>query len=244
VLPRFYAPDLDPDSGRARLSAEEAHHLVRVLRLAAGDTVAVFDGRGGEWRARIDRASRESATLSLLDPIPSRLPKVRITLAQAVIKSESMEDVVRDSTMAGVAAIQPLISERTAVKRRAMASAPVRWRKIALASAKQCGAGRLPEILEPSGFDEWLPSSLPAHSYLLIEPEAASPDTMTVRRLALAPAPPEALLLVGPEGGWAPRERDAAVSAGAIPLSLGPLTLRANAVALAATAALVAIWEE
>ena len=243
MLPRFYAPDLDPGTGRAQLGADEAHHLTRVLRLFPGDMVAVFDGRGVEWRARIYKASREGAALTLLEPIPSRLPKVAITLAQAVIKSESMEDVIRDTTMAGVTAIQPLVAERSTVKRRALDTAPVRWRKIALSSAKQCGAGRLPEIREPAVFGEWLASRLPDHSYLLIEPDGAPPDVMTVRRLALEPPPAEALLLVGPEGGWAARERDAAVAAGAIPLSLGPLTLRANAVALAACAALIAIWE-
>ena len=76
MLPRFYAPDLDPESGSARLSPDEAHHLTRVLRLAAGDLVTVFDGRGIEWRARIAGASRESATLTLLDPVTARVPSV------------------------------------------------------------------------------------------------------------------------------------------------------------------------
>jgi 16S rRNA (uracil1498-N3)-methyltransferase len=92
-------------------------------------------------------------------------------------------------------------------------------------------------------FDQWLPSRLPEHSYLLIEPGASPPEVTTVRQLATAPAPPSALLLVGPEGGWTESERESARAAGAIPLSLGPLTLRANAVALAAGAALVSIWE-
>jgi 16S rRNA (uracil1498-N3)-methyltransferase len=243
VLPRFYAPDLDPDSGSARLSPDEAHHLTRVLRLVAGDIVTVFDGRGVEWRARVARASREAATLTLLDPVAPRVPAVAITLVQAVIKGDAMEDVVRDSTMIGVAAIQPVISERTTVKGRALAVATERWRRIALSSAKQCGTARLPEIFEPAQFDEWLPSPLPEHSYLLIEPGASLPDVTTVRQLSLVPAPSSALLLVGPEGGWTESERDTAITAGAIPLSLGPLTLRANAVALAAGAALLALWE-
>jgi 16S rRNA (uracil1498-N3)-methyltransferase len=243
MLPRFYAPDLDPASGSARLSPDEAHHLTRVLRLVAGDIVTVFDGRGVEWRARVASASRETATLTLLDPVAARLPAVAITLVQAVIKGDAMEDVVRDSTMIGVAAIQPVISERTTVKRRALASACERWRRIALSSAKQCGTARLPEIFEPVQFDEWLPSRLPGPCYLLVEPGAPLPQTATVRQLALSPAPSSALLLVGPEGGWTESEREAAVAAGATPLSLGPLTLRANAVALAAGAALLAAWE-
>jgi 16S rRNA (uracil1498-N3)-methyltransferase len=242
-LPRFYAPDLDPESGSARLGPEEAHHLTRVLRLVAGDLVTVFNGRGVEWRGRVNSASREAVTLSLLEPVAARMPQVVITLAQAVIKGEAMEDVVRDSTMIGVAAIQPVISERTTVKRRALAVARDRWRRIALASAKQCGTARVPEILEPMRFDQWLPSRVPEHSYLLIEPGTSPTEVTTVRQLALVPAPSSALLLVGPEGGWTESERDAAIAAGAVPLSLGPLTLRANAVALAAGAALIAVWQ-
>ena len=244
MLPRFYAPDLDPESGSARLSPDEAHHLTRVLRLVAGDMVTVFDGRGIEWRARIARASRETATLILVDPVTARVPAVAITLAQAIIKGEGMEEVVRDSTMIGVAAIQPVISDRTTVKRRALAPAYERWRRIALSSAKQCGTAWLPEIFEPVEFKEWLPSSLQPHSYLLIEPGAVQNPATSVRQLAMAGAPASALLLVGPEGGWTESERDAAVGAGAIPLSLGPLTLRANAVALAAGAALISVWEK
>lgn len=242
--PRFYAPDLAPESGSARLSPEEAHHLTRVLRLGSGDIVTVFDGRGIEWRARVDKASREAVTLSLLEPVAARMPHVAVTLAQAVIKGEAMEDVVRDSTMIGIAAIQPVLSERTTVKRRGLGVAHDRWRRIALASAKQCGTARLPEIFRPMPFDQWLPARLPAHSYLLIEPGTSLTEVTTVRQLALVPAPSSALLLVGPEGGWTESERDAAIEAGVIPLSLGPLTLRANAVALAAGAAMLAVWED
>ena len=244
MLPRFYAPDLDPESGSARLGPDEAHHLTRVLRLVAGDIVTVFDGRGVEWRARIARASRETATLTLLDPVTARVPAVAITLVQAIIKGEGMEGVVRDSTMIGIAAIQPVISDRTTIKRKALAPAYERWRRIALSSAKQCGTARLPEILEPVEFNGWLPPRLQPHSYLLLEPGAVQSRVASVHQLAMAAAPPSALLLVGPEGGWTESERDAAISAGAIPLSLGPLTLRANAIALAAGAALIAIWGE
>jgi 16S rRNA (uracil1498-N3)-methyltransferase len=243
LLPRFYAPDLDVDSGSARLSSDEAHHLLRVLRLAVGDMVTVFNGRGVEWRARVDSASREAVTLHLLEPLAARMPGVAITLAQAVIKGDAMEDVVRDCTMIGIAALHPVISARTTVKRRAIASVHERWRRIALASAKQCGTARLPEIFEPVPFDEWLPARLPEHSYLLIEPGTSLPEVTTVRQLALVSAPSSACLLVGPEGGWTASERDAAITAGAVPLSLGPLTLRADAVALAAGAALIAVWE-
>jgi 16S rRNA (uracil1498-N3)-methyltransferase len=242
MLPRFYAPDLNPDDGSARLSPEESHHLVRVLRLVRGDQVAVFDGRGVEWRARVAQASRDAASLTLTEAVPTRAPKVAITLVQAVLKTESMEDVVRDCTMAGVVAIRPVVAARTTVKTSGLRSAPDRWRRVALASAKQCGMARLPDVHAVVRFEEWLTSDVPEHRYLLIEPDAAPADVTSVRRLAMGPVPDAATLVVGPEGGWTADERDRAIAAGARPLSLGPMTLRASTVALAATAALVAIW--
>jgi len=243
MLPRFYAPDLAPDNGSVRLSPDESHHLSRVLRLVKGDLATVFDGRGVEWRARVESASRDGARLSLLEPVQSRMPAVAIGLAQAVLKHEAMDDVIRDCTMVGVAEIHPLVTSRTTVKTGAFKTAPERWRRVALASAKQCGTARLPEIAEVTRFDDWLQSPLPEHTYLLIEP-GAEVEATTLRQLALMSPPAQASLLVGPEGGWTADERDAAIAAGARPLSLGPLTLRAATVALTATAALVGIWDK
>ena len=145
---RFYAPDLNPSQQVARLPADEAHHLVKVLRLAPGAIVGVFDGRGNEWRARVETAGRDGVEVSLLEPVPAQRPAVDITLVQAVLKGEPMDDVVRDCTMVGVAALQPVLTARTTVKTSVTLAAPERWRRIALASAKQCGAARLPDIGE------------------------------------------------------------------------------------------------
>jgi 16S rRNA (uracil1498-N3)-methyltransferase len=237
---RFYVPDLKPASGVARLPTEEAHHLLKALRLEAGDIVGVFDGRGTEWRARVETASKAGVEVSLLEPVPSPRPAVDITLVQAVLKGEPMDDVVRDATMLGIAAIQPILSARTTVKAATMPSAVERWRRVALASAKQCGAARLPDIGDVTRFDEWLPQSLQG-AFLLVEPSIAVAP-VTIRHLASAPVPSRAVLLVGPEGGWTEGEHQRATAAGCTPLSLGPMTLRAAAVPLAATAALLGIW--
>jgi 16S rRNA (uracil1498-N3)-methyltransferase len=237
---RFYVPDLKPSSGVARLPPEEAHHLVKVLRLETGAIVGVFDGRGTEWLARVETASKAGVEVSLLEPVPSRRPAVDITLVQAVLKGEPMDDVVRDATMLGTAAIQPILSARTAVKASAMPAAAGRWRRVALASAKQCGAARLPDIHDVVRFDDWLPGSL-QDAFILVEP-AVAVAPVTIRQLASAPVPSRALLLVGPEGGWTAEEHERATRAGCTALSLGPMTLRADAVPLAATAALLGIW--
>ena len=73
---RFYAPDLNPSQQVARLPADEAHHLVKVLRLGPGAIVGVFDGRGNEWRARVETAGRDGVEVSLLEPVPARRPTV------------------------------------------------------------------------------------------------------------------------------------------------------------------------
>ena len=141
TLPRFLASDLDPIAGSASLSADEAHHLIHVLRLRFGDEISVFDGGGREYRARIERVTRDGAHLLLLEEISAAPePAVRLTLAQAVLKGDHMDDVVRDATMMGASAIEPLLTERTIVRARGLAdgNAADRWRRVAIASAKQC----------------------------------------------------------------------------------------------------------
>src|ERR671914_1168368 len=111
MLPRFLVPDLDSRRPDAALPRDEAHHLTRVLRLKVGDDIAVFDGRGHEFHARVASASREAVTVTLLEPvIASGLPSVALTLVQSVLKAEAMDDVIRDCTMVGVQTIQPVVS--------------------------------------------------------------------------------------------------------------------------------------
>ena len=240
---RFYVPDLDPANAVVRLPADEAHHLVKVLRLRAGETIAVFDGRGNEWLARIETAGRSGVDASLLQLVVRPQPAVALSLVQAVLKGDPMDDVIRDCTMIGVTAVQPILAARTTVKTAMMASAPARWRRVALASAKQCGASRLPQIREVVPFHDWIQRPPVQPAFMLVEPSLAVAP-LTVRQLASRPVPSQASLLVGPEGGWTEEEHDRAADAGYTVLSLGPMTLRAAAVPLAAAAILLAIWDQ
>jgi 16S rRNA (uracil1498-N3)-methyltransferase len=262
MLPRFLVPDLDPSRGTATVTAGEAHHLTRVLRLGPGDDIAVFDGRGAEFRARIDSVAGGSAVVRLSDPIvPPAERRVSLTLAQAVLKGTSMDDVVRDATMMGVAAIVPLITTHTVARKAATPHGADRWRRVAIASAKQCRRARIPDVADALAFDSWLRQTRPrapeprapelpsprapefTSVLLLVEPSLRGVDPLPVRALAARGQPPSATLAVGPEGGWAMEEVQAAVAAGHTLVTLGPLTLRAEAVALAALAALTVVWD-
>jgi 16S rRNA (uracil1498-N3)-methyltransferase len=238
MLPRFFVPDLDPSAGAAALPAEEARHLTRVLRLGAGDEIAVFDGRGHERRARVTTAVRDRVQVELLDAIaPAPEPPVPITLVQAVLKGDSMDAVVRDATMMGAASIEPIVTARTIGRRQAIESgrASDRWTRIAVSSAKQCGRATLPLIGSERPLSDWLAHGGAGLKLILVEPSAASGAESSLRLLETR-APAALSLLVGPEGGWAPEERHLAEAAGCLPVTLGGLTLRAEAVPLAALA--------
>ncbi len=104
MLPRFYAPDLDPDLASVMLPPDEARHLTRVLRLGAGDEVVVFDGRGAEYRAVVEAAVRETASLRVVERIPAIARPPRHRRCPSVLKGDSMDAAVRDATMMGAEA--------------------------------------------------------------------------------------------------------------------------------------------
>jgi 16S rRNA (uracil1498-N3)-methyltransferase len=236
MLPRFLAPGLDPLADRAVLPADEAHHLTRVLRLGTGDVVAVFDGRGQEFRARVISAARDRVEVALLEPIVAAAPAgAALTLVQAVLKADGMDTVVRDATMLGVAAIVPVLSAHVAVPGRARLGGrgADRWRRIALASAKQCRRATLPDIPEPRALEAWLASPPAGLRLVLVEPSAGV-ASRPLREFVSEPAAEGVSLLVGPEGGWAESELNVALASGCVPISLGPLTLRAEAAPIVA----------
>jgi 16S rRNA (uracil1498-N3)-methyltransferase len=242
---RFYAPALDPGDETVALPREEAEHLTRVLRLGTGDTVTVFDGRGHEWVARVASAIRRDVRVQIVSRLePTAESTVALTLAQAILKGEKMDEVIRDAVMLGAHAIQPVVSKRSettvaAVMRGARVE---RWRRVALASAKQSRRAVLPEIRMPLALETVLGEPPPALRLMMVEPGT----TATVEPIAALqhqPAPADAMLLVGPEGGWAAEEWTAAESHGVRLFSLGARTLRADAVPIAAISVLQFIWE-
>lgn len=246
MLPRFYAPDLDREHDLVTLPGDEARHLTRVLRLGAGDPVTVFDGRGLEYRAVVEVAVRETASLRLVERLPAPpAPPVQLVVVQAILKGGSMDDAVRDATMMGAEAIEPILTDYTDVK-VSLARRPAnveRWQRVALAAVKQSRRVTLPSIREPQTFDEWLAEPAGWMRLIFVEPSAGR-MRQGLRSLLEYDLPARASVLLGPEGGWSPREVDAAVGSGCVPVALGSLTLRAESMPVAALAALHAVWEQ
>lgn len=245
MLPRFHAPGLDAAARTATLPPDEARHLTRVLRLGVGDEVAVFDGGGREFRATVASVARDTVRVELVEPVsPPDEPRVPLTLVQAVLKGDGMDDVVRDATMLGVQSIVPVTSAHVAVHPRSLDGdrAVERWRRVALASAKQCRRATLPAIHKTVALDVWVRAATEDLRLLLVEPSAAC-QARSLREWIHAPVPRDAALIVGPEGGWDPREIADALSSGCVPVTLGPLTLRADAMALSALSIVNFVFE-
>ena len=162
---RFYAPGATSAGDLATLPADEAQHLTRVLRLKAGDSIRVFNGRGGEFNATVESVVKQVVRVSVgAAGKPAPETRVAITLAQAVLKGDKMDDVVRDAVMMGVAAIQPIVTVRSEVSLAALERGRRRdrWQRIAISSAKQCGRAVVPTMLDPRPLES-LGRALPAH---------------------------------------------------------------------------------
>ncbi len=228
---RFYNPNLS--SGK--LSPEESHHAVDVLRLRPGDSAAIFDGKGTEARARLIQANAEEVTYETLSTTRTPPLQCRIRFGQALIKPAGMDLLIQKLTELGVSEIWPIASERSVPKPSGEKRISDRWSSIALSACKQSGQNWLPQIHETAPLDTFLSSPNPAPPAGRIigslQPEAKPlPERLaTVRQAGGSPALD---LLIGPEGDFTPAEIGRARSAGFQPASLGPLVLRSETASL------------
>jgi 16S rRNA (uracil1498-N3)-methyltransferase len=241
---RFFAPALDPGDETVVLPKDEGEHLTRVLRLGPGDTVAIFDGRGQEFLAKVVAAERRDVRVQVLSRVePAIEAVVPLALVQAVLKADKMDDIVRDAVMMGVAAIQPIVTARTEVTVAALARAGRvdRWKRVAIASVKQSRRAVVPDIRGPLTFESWLDEPRAGATLMLVEP-GASTQAEPLSSLRDQQVPADAAIVVGPEGGWSDAEWSAARQRGVRLVTLGHRTLRADAVPVAAISVLQFLW--
>jgi 16S rRNA (uracil1498-N3)-methyltransferase len=239
---RFHAPGFDPADDTIALPEDEAQHLVRVLRVERGREVLVFNGRGHQCRARVELADKRGVVLRVTGPEPSapELP-FSLTLAQAALKGDKTDDIVRDAVMLGVSAVQPLVTRFIDVPAGPLAVGRrvERWQRVAVSSVKQCGRSVVPAVHEPATLESALAGAA-GLKLLLVEPAVAVSGTQLLDDI---PRPGAATVFVGPEGGWAPEEIARAQQAGAILVNFGARTLRADAVPIVALSILLYVWK-
>lgn len=221
---RFYLTSLR----QPVLTGGEAHHCIHVMRSKPGDTVSVFDGRGHEAQCRIADISKDVVRLTVLQQSATAPLRCRVTLAQAIPK-KNMDLIVQKATELGVASIVPLLSERTIVQLDENAPKVERWREIALDACKQSGNNWLPEVQPPQKAREFL-NTLEFFDLKLIA--SLQPDSKPLKSRLENTQPQSVLVLIGPEGDFTPAELGLAKGAGCVPLSLGPLVLRADTAAI------------
>lgn len=231
----FYVP-AEADPVEIHLGPEESHHLVAVNRCGRGDPVVVFDGRGHEWLTECMDASKGGALLRVKSARPAAPRPHEITLAQALPKGATMDDIVRQATEIGAARVVPLLSERTQVHLDAERQDRKleKWRVAAIEAAKQCGNPWLPEIAPIERFDAFV-AAAKGHDLKLVASLHGGATTLKqalAHHRARAGGPPRhAVWLVGPEGDFSPTEMTAAITAGFQPITLGPLVLRSDTAA-------------
>ncbi|HYM16455.1 MAG TPA: 16S rRNA (uracil(1498)-N(3))-methyltransferase [Dehalococcoidia bacterium] len=247
MIRRFYVPPPALASDHVELDAALARRLSRVLRLRAGQEIALFDGVGAEARLRLDSLTDRRAAATVLERYPAPPePPVRVRLYQSITKGERFEWLLEKGTEIGVASFVPLIAARAVVKTGATATRADRWRRIVVEAAEQCGRGAVPSVESPESFA----AALAAAPGLVVFPYeaagAAAPNIRTALNqdidalFALA----EISIFIGPEGGYEPAEVEQADAAGAHVVTLGSRVLRSETAGLvAATLVLEAVGE-
>ena len=241
--PRFL---VDADLGaryagdrRVVLDPGVAHHAGAVLRLKAGASLRVFDGRGAEYRATLVGARRRQVHVELVEPVAALAESpLAITLALGVSRGDRMDLTVQKSVELGVARLVPLWTARSVVRPdpRKAEDRLARWRRIAEGACEQCGRSRVPVLESPRPLDDWLAGRSCEGASIRLAGDGGRAFA------ALAPPVSPVTLLVGPEGGLGPGEAERADACGFIPARLGPRTMRTETAAIAGVAAAQLLW--
>lgn len=238
-MPRFYCPVPLSTGITISLPDAVAHH-VQVLRLAEGSTITLFNADGGSHDAVLTRVEkrRAEATIGGFRDEETELPYT-LTLAQALPEASKMDWIIEKSVELGVKGIQPLAAQRCVVRLAAERAEKkqAHWQGIIVAATEQCGRNRLAGLSPVADFRRWLAQDF-KRPLLLLSPRA----DQTLAQWASRNTPQDVILAIGPEGGFTDMEEDAAVSAGAITVSMGPRILRTETAGLAAVASLNALW--
>jgi 16S rRNA (uracil1498-N3)-methyltransferase len=243
IVARFFVSKKNIHGDGATVAGPELQHMRKVLRLGPGDRVTLFDDEGWEHEGVIRSFTDGRGEIEILNSCrPERESSVRITLAQALGKGDKLDWIVEKATELGASAIAPFLCRRTVPKLDAAAreKKAARWGRIALSAAKQSGRVRVPEILNVMDFSDLVRRPWPCDLMLIFW------ENETARGLARLreekPSLDSLLLVIGPEGGFAPEEVAEAEQGGFQSVRLGKRILRTETAAVAALSLAQFLW--
>jgi 16S rRNA (uracil1498-N3)-methyltransferase len=234
-LSRFFI-DAPLSLGEHDLPEAQAHYIGRVLRMAPGDAVQLFDGSGQEFRGQLLEVGKKTVRVALDQALAGQAESpLHIHLGQGLSRGERMDWAIQKATELGANEITPIVSERCEVRLKDERADKrlAHWRQVAISACEQCGRSSVPVIHSPVTLAEWVKHT-EADLKLVLHP-VAEPLTRhaTPSRLAF---------LIGPEGGLNDVEVDQAKAAGFHAARLGPRVLRTETAPVVALSVAQQLW--
>jgi 16S rRNA (uracil1498-N3)-methyltransferase len=238
--PRLYVEALLRAEAAVSLDRPQTHYLLNVLRLGPEDRVLVFNGRDGEWLARLGATGKKLASLTLVEQVRPQTAPADLHYLFAPLKHARLDYMVQKAVEMGASRLQPVLTRHTQVARLNLD----RMRANAIEAAEQCGILSLPEIAAPVPLEQAC-AAFERERLLVFCDEAAEVNDPVAALSSVKPqagSPPSLAVLIGPEGGFAPEERAALMKLPrVVRLALGPRILRADTAAVAAVALVQAV---
>ena len=234
-LSRFFI-DAPLSIGQHELPEAQAHYIGRVLRLAAGDAVQLFDGSGQEFLGELVEVGKKVVRVELREAVAGMAESsLRVHLGQGLSRGERMDWAIQKATELGVAQITPLVSERCEVRLKDERADKrlAHWRQVAISACEQCGRSVIPEIQAPVSLADWQ-RQVEADLKLVLHPVAEP--------LSSHATPQSLVFLIGPEGGLSDAEVEAAKAAGFHAARLGPRVLRTETAPVVALTVAQQLW--
>ena len=241
---RFFIAGKVKDADYVSLEGAEHHHLSKVARMKPGQEVWLFDKEGFQYLARVKEIGKENTCVHILRIERQKHPRVRVTIAQALIKSKKMDFVFQKSTELGAHIFVPIISARTVVKiQDRMDKKLNRWKRIVIEAAKQSGNVAVPEVKTPMELTDFLQRRDESKKMFFSERGGKLFRDILMPSFINKSAPPRAVtLLIGPEGGWTDKEEGDILDNDFEAVSLGPFTLRSETAAMVSLAMVSHFW--
>ena len=236
-IPRIYTEQTLAKGSALELEPGPSLHVARAMRMRAGDSLTLFNGRGGEYTATINTVGKKTVSIDIGDYLdPETESPLAIHLGFALSRGDRMDWVIQKATELGVQSLRPLLTERTEVKLKGERADKknLHWQQIAIAACEQCGRNKIPEIKPIQSLSDWIESAEADRKFVLHHRALAQEGG--------SESPASIVLLTGPEGGLSQGEISLAENAGYQALRLGPRVMRTETAPLAAMAILQSRW--